>query len=309
MPKLLGILGRRQGVSGPERDRMVGEALRLQREMTPDSTVVATLQARGAPNEVATQINAEARARVDREVAASVRLPASVKRDINFYFLLGVTPVAAPDQIHRAYRRKAKEVHPDRHAAEFVVDQWQDLMTVVADASDVLTDPRKRRAYDVYWRQRSQTVAMKYRKKGEQRGDHETRFLWEIAEMAELEEAMSTLLEELRRTVEEGSDGAPVAGAICKALEGYEGRMIELRTQARALPDPLAYFAERVRAEMQRKERLVTSLRHLLPRNPEHMTHEERQKMSARVEPARDVLAEIRHAQNLFELGTARPFL
>ncbi|HEV1998094.1 MAG TPA: J domain-containing protein [Candidatus Dormibacteraeota bacterium] len=268
--------------------------------MTPDTSVVAALEADGAPADVAKQINAEARGRVDRELAAAVRLPSSCMREINYYFLLGLTPEAAPDQIHRAYRRKANEVHPDHHRGEFVADQWEDLMTVVADASEVLTDPRKRRAYDVFWRQRSHSISIRYRTKGDKRGDVQTRYLWEIAEMAELEEALGSLLEELRRGLLAGEDKAPAAAALTRALEQYEGRMIEIRTQAQTFPGHLTWFADRVRAEMQRKERLVSALQQLVV---------EQFAMYALIDRVLEVLGEIRRAQHVFDLGTARPFI
>jgi curved DNA-binding protein CbpA len=301
MPRLLSRLGRRPSVSVAERNRLLGEAIRLQRDLAANTSVIHALQTAGAPEQVAIELNAEAEAQVDRELASTVPLPASSRRPINYYFLLGVTPLAAPDQIHRAYRRKAKQVHPDRHHDEFRADQWQDLMTVVADASDVLTDPRKRRAYDVFWRERSKTVAMQYRKPGDKRGDIETRFLWRIAEMSELEEALTILLQELRRLLDDGGSPAPPVRALCDALEQYEGAMIEIRIEAQTLPDDLAGFSDRVRSEMQRKERLVRCLRKLV-RADAHA-------IASHITPATDVLAEIREAQNSFELGTARPFI
>ncbi|MEA2682209.1 MAG: DnaJ subfamily er 11 [Chloroflexota bacterium] len=309
MVGILAKLTRRNSLSPADRGRLLNEAISMHREMTSDAVVTARIERLGATADDARAINADAAARVDREVSVSVALPRSAKREINYYFLLGVTPKAAPDQIRRAYRRKAKEVHPDLHAQEFTHDQWEDLMTVVADASDVLTDPRKRRAYDVFWRKRSQSIAMAYRKKGEMRGDLETRYLWEVAEMAEMEEALATLLAEAQRSVEGGSAPVAVVRALAHALDQYEGAMIEIRTSARSLPDRLEHFSERVRQEMQRKERLVRCLRQLVPGSPEDMTSADVHAMSGRVRPCIDVLAEIRQAQNQFELGTARPFI
>jgi curved DNA-binding protein CbpA len=288
-------------LAGAARDRLATDALRMHRDLVLEEAVVAALEAGGASTEEAETINAEARARVDRELVASVALPPSSKRDLNYYFLLGVTPRAPAEDIRRAYRRKAKEVHPDRHNGEFVVDQWQDLMTVVADATHVLTDPRARRAYDVFWRQRSQSLAMRYRRPGDKRGDLQTRYLWEIAEMAQVEEAFSQLTERLGESQRQGLSPGPVLRELALALEQYEGRMIEVRIQARGLPDHLGAFADRVRVEMQRKERLVNALREL--------TAEDSGAAPSRLQTVTDVLAEIRQAQNLFELGTARPFI
>src|SRR5262245_54896458 len=59
------------------------------------------------------------------------------------YAVLGVTPVAAPEAIAAAYRRKARVLHPDvtgtGNAAAFMR---------VRAAYDVLGDPYRRAAYD-----------------------------------------------------------------------------------------------------------------------------------------------------------------
>ncbi|MDQ6747477.1 MAG: J domain-containing protein [Candidatus Dormibacteraeota bacterium] len=301
---MLGLIGRPK-LATADRDRLLGEAIRMHREMADAAAVIAALEAGGAPEPVALALNAQAQAQVDRELASMVPLPPSAQRAINYYFLLGITPGAAPDQVHRAYRRKAKEIHPDRHAREFRADQWEDLMTVVTDASDVLSDPLKRRAYDVFWRERSHSVAMLYRKPGEKRGDLETRFLWRIAEMAELEESMGTILAALAQTALDSTSAAVASKALAGALDQYEAAMIEIRTQAHALPDGLDAFADRVRAEMQRKERLVRCLRQL----PVASTATDLHALAGQVGPAQEVLAEIRLAQNSFELGSARPFI
>ena len=311
MPGILSRFGRQPKMTVADRQRLLAYAMELHRTMTPFGAVVEELQGRGAAAEVAKAISLEAQQKVDSEVVRNVSLPASAHTEVNYYFLLGVTPRAGTEGIHRAFRRKAKEVHPDRHSKEFTIDQWQKLMTVVSDANTVLSEPRTRRAYDILWRERSRQVARDNRKKGDLRGDWETRYRWEIAEMSELEEALATLLTELKRSLTGGSavPSEPIVRAMEQALEQYEGEMLEIRTQTHSLPANFAVFGERVRNEMQRKERLVKSLRNLAAWLPEAKTVSGAYAMSGHVDSAMQILEEIRQAQHLFELGAARPFI
>ena len=64
----------------------------------------------------------------------------------DYYTLLGLTPRATPDQVQRAFRRLAKEVHPDRNPE----DQGRATARFQAlnEAYHVLDDPDLRREYD-----------------------------------------------------------------------------------------------------------------------------------------------------------------
>jgi len=66
--------------------------------------------------------------------------------DNDYYSVLGVSPDAALDEINRAYRNLAKEVHPDRNPdrQEWAHQQFQRIN----DAKDVLCDPVLRREYN-----------------------------------------------------------------------------------------------------------------------------------------------------------------
>src|SRR5688500_10976422 len=65
--------------------------------------------------------------------------------DTDYYQLLGVTRGADPDTIKSAYRRLAKECHPDRHGG--CADKEAQFKSI-SEAYDVLRDPQKRAAYD-----------------------------------------------------------------------------------------------------------------------------------------------------------------
>ena len=87
-------------------------------------------------------------------VAASLRgAPAAMKFQ-DYYTTLGVSRTATPDEIKRAYRKLAKEWHPDRHPPAKRKDV-EDKFKAIAEAHEVLSDPEKRKRFDAlggHWR-------------------------------------------------------------------------------------------------------------------------------------------------------------
>jgi hypothetical protein len=62
----------------------------------------------------------------------------------NHYDVLGVTRTASPDEVRRAYHRKAREHHPDVQAGATTYASMVEINAAWA----VLGDPARRRAYD-----------------------------------------------------------------------------------------------------------------------------------------------------------------
>ena len=63
----------------------------------------------------------------------------------DFYALLGVRRDAGQDEIKRAYRRLARELHPDVNPDP----ETQDKFKEITQAYEVLSDPEKRQMYDL----------------------------------------------------------------------------------------------------------------------------------------------------------------
>jgi len=65
----------------------------------------------------------------------------------DYYDVLGVGRDASPEQVKRAYRKKALQYHPDRNPDD---DEAAQKFKAAAEAYEVLMDPEKRARYDRY---------------------------------------------------------------------------------------------------------------------------------------------------------------
>ncbi len=65
-------------------------------------------------------------------------------KNTDFYAILGLTPAATLADIKRAYRRLARQYHPDTNKEPGAARRFRQI----TEACEVLSDPARRKAYD-----------------------------------------------------------------------------------------------------------------------------------------------------------------
>ena len=77
---------------------------------------------------------------------------------INYYELLQVAPTVSTEEIRKAFRRLAKQYHPDLQQHKSEADQREAQRRVVqrTQAYETLSHSAKRQAYDLQWRRTTQ---------------------------------------------------------------------------------------------------------------------------------------------------------
>ena len=63
----------------------------------------------------------------------------------DFYKVLGVAKDAKPEEIKKAYRKLARENHPDQNPGDTAAEQ---RFKEISEANDILSDEEKRKEYD-----------------------------------------------------------------------------------------------------------------------------------------------------------------
>ena len=77
----------------------------------------------------------------------------------DFYAILQVQPNCSAEEIREAYKRLAREFHPDGHPRQddARAAYYAEAMVAVNEAYETLKDPAKRRAYDLQFKLRQFT--------------------------------------------------------------------------------------------------------------------------------------------------------
>ena len=133
---------------------------------------------------------------------------ATTSRD--YYQILGLPKSASADDIKKAYRRLARQVHPDLHSGA-KKSEMEKKFKELNEAHEVLSDPDKRKKYDHYGAN------------------------WEQAEAYEQARRQAGGREVVARMLLSGQKVFPISSRICSKDEGEPATAVDLPYQARIL--------------------------------------------------------------------------
>lgn len=111
----------------------------------------------------------------------------------DYYQILEVTPDSGEDDIRKSYRRLAMQYHPDRNPDN---PQAEEQFKEVAEAYGVLTDPVKRKQYDL-----ARKMGTDYNANGQQGGFHYSQedILRDLFQDPRFQQMFTGLLQEFAR--------------------------------------------------------------------------------------------------------------
>jgi DnaJ-class molecular chaperone len=138
---------------------------------------------------------------------------ATSERD--YYAVLGVSRTANPDEIKKAFRRLARQYHPDLHSGSKKIDMEKKFKEL-NEANEVLGDPEKRKKYDRYGHRWQEAEA--YETAREQAGAGQgggSRFQWRQESAQDEGQDYSDFFENLfgqRGARSQGGGGGPFQG-------------------------------------------------------------------------------------------------
>jgi curved DNA-binding protein len=88
----------------------------------------------------------------------------------DYYNILGIKKTASEDEIKKAYRKQAVKFHPDKNPGD---KSAEEKFKEINQANDVLSDPEKRKKYDLYgenWDKMDQAYAQQNAYRGQSGG-------------------------------------------------------------------------------------------------------------------------------------------
>ena len=88
---------------------------------------------------------------VPQDVIDSIEDMYEQHENLGYYTVMGIKEWATSDEIKKAYFRRAKEFHPDRHLylPEEMKDKLNTIFAYLTKAYSTLIDPQKRKEYDM----------------------------------------------------------------------------------------------------------------------------------------------------------------